>query len=179
MTSMKKYVCLIILLVIFGCQENKETCFDSKIFLSEFVKGLSKELPPANSHIFFFLRLKDGRIVKINNIGLYDLYNDRYKNDYSFKMFLCSLFKENLVLSEGSLINKNYKYSVFRANSGIEKTDIEVLKNKFCRGKGDTLMLNNNLSEEDQLTILYVFFKNLYYVSFDDYSGYYFINVKI
>lgn len=176
---MKTYIYLFFVLSLFGCQTNKDKCFDSNIFLSEFTKGISKELPPANPNIFFFLKSEGDNIIMLKKNGLYNLYKGNYINSYSFNEFICSLYQEKLSVKETYLIQKNCKYQIFKLDKNIDNLNIELLKNKFCTEKNNKLLLSNNLKESTRFTILYIFFKNKYYISFDDYSGYFFINERL
>lgn len=176
---MKTYLSILIILSLFSCQTNKDKCSDSEIFLSEFTKGFSKEGPPANWDLFFFIKLEGNRITKLNNIGLYDMYNSKYNINYSFKEFLCALFNEKLSLNETDLEQMNNKYIIFTLDKNIEKLSIGLLKTKFCREDNNVFTLNNNLEKNTRFTILYTFFKNKYYISFADDGGDYHIYKKL
>jgi len=172
---MKTYLCLFIILSLISCQTKKDKCSDSEIFLSEFSKGISEDGPHSNWHIFFFLKLEGNNIVKLNNMKLYEIYNGKYKSNYSFNEFLCAIFNERLILKETDLGQLYYHDFIFKLDKNIEKLSIVLLKNKFCRGDNNVLRLNFNIEINTRFTILYIFFKNKYYSSFADDGGDYHI----
>lgn len=176
---MKIYIYLFTLLCLFACQTNKDDCKDLEFFLEEFRKGISEKLPPANSNIFLFFKLDGNNIIKLNNIELYDLYEQGYNKNYSFEEFLCKLFDDKLNLKSADFKEKKNQYQILKINSDVEKLNLESLKTKFCVMNKHGLSLNHNLDESTQITVLYVLFKNKYYISFDDYAGEYVIKHKI
>ena len=179
MITMRTYIYLIFLISLFGCKSSDHKCSDTEIFLSEFTKGFSKELPPANSNILFFIKSDDNRLIKLNNIELCNLYNGSYDKKNSFKEFICNLYNEKIYLSKALIEKKISRCQFYKLDNNIERLNLALLKKNFCTERNMKLSLNQNVNESTRFTILYLFFKNKYYISFDDYNGYYLINKSL
>lgn len=165
------------LLILFGCQQ-RDQCTDAEGFIHKFSEHVSKGLPSANSNYFFFLKLTNGKILKTNNDMLFKVYLDKHRNQYNFQEFLCALFQEELILDFNSFKKEGDNYQIFNLQDSIVKKDIESIKSNFCKGADENFSLRNNLGLEEKLTVLYVFFKNSYFVSYDDIGGYYLMNKR-
>lgn len=169
MIKMKLYI----LFSLFACELNKQECRLSEKFLNQFSKGVSEKLPPMNSNLFMFFKLDNQNIIKINNLELYNLYSKEYKKKYNFNEFLCFLFNEEIYLKKESLSNANINFQDIKPNKKIENLNLDLIKNRFCIKVGDYFLLKNSIQDSTRISILYIFFKNKNYVSFDDYSGFY------
>lgn len=171
---MKLYIYLFLVFNLFACQSNRNDCKESKKFLYEFSKGFSENLPPPNSNLLMFYKLDDGSIIKVNNVELNSLYQKVYSKKFTFNEFLCLLFKDELLLKKEQF-NRDNRNQIIMPNKEIEALDIKLISNKYCTKIGNHLLLKNSTDVNTRLTILYLFFKNKNYISFDDYSGFYMI----
>ena len=175
--KMKLYIYLFLVFNLFACQSNKDDCKKSEQFLNEFSKGFSGNLPPPNSNLLMFFKLDDGSLIKVNNIELKSFYKKDYSEKINFNEFLCLLFNGKLLLKKAQFDRINKNYQIVKPNKVIEALDIKSITDKYCTKIDNHLLLKNNTDVNTRLTILYLFFKNKNYISFDNYSGFYMIRV--
>jgi hypothetical protein len=172
---MRTHIYLLLLFIIVACQVKYKECKESEKFLIEFSKGVSEKLPPPNSNLLMFFKLDDNSIVEINNIRLYDVYKRGYKDKFKFNDFLCSLVNEKIYLKRNLFEQGNKNYVIIKPNKNIDLLKSKELVEKYCEKLNDYLRLKNQFNNDVKITILYYFFRNKKYISFDDYQGYYII----
>jgi len=175
MIKMRTHFYLLLIFIILACQVKDKECKESEKFLIEFSKGVSEQLPPPNSNLFMFFKLDDNRIMKINNISLYDVYKREYKDRFKFNDFLCSLFNEKIYLKKNLLEQSSKSYVIIKPDRNIDLLKSKELIEKYCEKSDNYLRLKNQFNNDEEITILYTFFRNKKYISFDDYQGYYII----
>lgn len=168
------YLCLFFSLL--SCSTKSDKCSDSENYLKEFAKGSDEKLPPANPFINFFLRLDNNKIGQFNNIILQHLYYSHYKDELKFDDFICSLYHNKLILDEAVLKEYESELIIFKLDEKIFNLSIQKLTTNFCTEKGSNLILNNNLSDDVKMSVLYTFFKKRYFITFNDSNGYYIIS---
>ncbi|MFT3902964.1 MAG: hypothetical protein QM727_07305 [Niabella sp.] len=161
-----------------ACQLTDKDCKKSEDFLKEFNKGISKELPPSNSNLLMLFKLDDRSIIRTNNIELYKVYQRAYEDKFKFSDYLCSLFNEQLYLKKTFFPQNNNgeKYEIVQPNRTVEGLSLNQLISMYCKKEDNHFKLSNNLNHDIELTVLYSFFRNKMYISFDDYEGCYIIN---
>ncbi len=175
MIKMRTHIYLLLIFIIVACQVKDKECKESEKFLIEFSKGVSEKLPPPNSNLFMFFKLDDNSIIKINNISLYDVYKRGYKDKFKFNDFLCSLFNEKIYLKRNLLEQGSKNYVIIKPDKNIDLLKSKELIEKYCEKLDNYHRLKNQFNNDEKITILYTFFRNKKYVSFDDYQGYYII----
>jgi len=66
-------------------------------------------------------------------------------------------------------------YVIIKPDRNIDLLKSKELIEKYCEKSDNYLRLKNQFNNDEEITILYTFFRNKKYISFDDYQGYYII----
>lgn len=144
-------------------------------FLREYSTGdFESDIPPVNWGYLFFVKIDNGSIIITNNFHLYQIFKKHYSQQFlSFQGFLCSLYKGETILQKEYIDEAAFRNRiVFKNETSFENSDISELR-KVYFNDSDYLKTNVNLTENKVFSLLYHFFKNEYYVFYDDYSGSY------
>ncbi len=166
---------LILLLLALNCQQNK------LVNNISFIKNLSNDtnfkLPLKNGNIKIFF-IKDNYFYETSLTILHHIMMNEFKNYNDFDLFLEKVINENLLTT--SIVQKYY-YSVFKHKISetifleYEKKGIKFMKEKYCffNKKFNTWEIKSNISTNNCQNIMYIFFKNNYYIYEGDInSGY-------
>lgn len=175
MIEMKQYFYLFLVFIIIACQIKDKKFRETEKFLNEFSKGVSERFPPQNSNLLLYFKLDDNSIIEINNIQLYNIYKRQFKDKFKFSEFLYLLFNEKIQLKRNLINQSKRNYINIKPKNDINLLKSKELFNKYCDKSNDYLILKNRLNNEVKFVILYNFFREKKYISFDDYQGYYII----
>ncbi|MDV6170294.1 hypothetical protein R1T16_17800 [Flavobacterium sp. DG1-102-2] len=173
------YVFIFIVICMISCKTESQKCLESQNYLKAFSKGLNADLPPANAFLIFFISLENGEMMQVNNVVLQHIYFNNYKNDFSFEDFVCLLYSNELKIDATILKKYEERCIVFKLDKHIVNYSTTELKKTFCDNTENYWVLKNNLQKNIQMSVLYTFSKNKFYVSFNDPAGNYVINEKI
>ncbi|KAF2519343.1 hypothetical protein E0W68_03045 [Flavobacterium salilacus subsp. salilacus] len=161
---MKKIIIYLFIIMIFSCNQSKtKECVVSKKYLTEFSKGTDNNSPPLNPFLIFFIEIENNQVLELNNIALHDFYNTFYREEFSLEEFLCLIYNNNITIDKSFLKRYENRFKSYEVNLN-SLTNLQDLRVKYFKSKGNTLILKNNLEENLRVSILYSFFKDQYYI---------------
>lgn len=170
MLKIRAIILFTLLFITISC---KDKLSNSENFIQNLSNETDFELPMANESLLIFV-LKDDIVYMTRLRQLYLLKEKDSKGSKDFDRFLVDVINKNL-LSKEEL--KSSSIDTFKLNreilSQFEKKGIDYLKKKYCdttsvKGK---LYLKQNLDFNLQQNLMYIFFKNNYYIMQNDYTG--------
>ena len=164
---------IVFIIGLFSCNtQSKEECIHDN-FLHEFSKGdFEADIPPVNMNYLFFVELTNDSIIDTSNLYLYQIYKQHYLEEFSnFHMFLCSLYNNDLFL-ERDFLNAEILRNGFMFKKGdtFENMDLSELKERYLDDLC-FLEVDVDLSYERKFNLMYLFFRNEYYITHSDLTG--------
>lgn len=164
-------ISLLILFLIMGCSENKNSNFPEEELIKIYAK---KEGYPTVQPFEMVIPLEDKWIV-YNNIHVYQfIYIPWNKNqEISYLNFLRKIFSKEIKLNFTNI--KEQGYHVVSSNQKViieyNANNFDYIKKKYLKEENGKLILNVDLPSEDYYGLIKVMFFNGFLVMFDDYEG--------
>jgi hypothetical protein len=166
-----KTIFLLLLLVItISC---KKELSNNEKFIQNLSNDINFDLPMVNESLIIFVNKKDF-VYATSLRQLYSIKEKYNKRIRHFDNFLIEVINNNL-LSEKEI--KDNSIFFFNPNEKIlkdfDKKGIEYFKSVYCE-ISDTkrkYYIKTNLDLNTRQSIMYIFFKNNYYIMQDDYIG--------
>lgn len=152
---------LVICLLSCSSQPKEECLHDS--FIHEFSKAY-----------LFFAELGNDSIIVTDNFYLHQIYKRHYLEKFpSFHMFLCSLYDNEVILDrdflDETMLESNF---MFKKEDTFDNIDLLDLKECYLVDL-QYLVGDIDLSEKEKFNLLYYFFRNEYYITEDDVTGFF------
>ncbi|WP_306352566.1 hypothetical protein [Flavobacterium sp. '19STA2R22 D10 B1'] len=165
-----KVLFFVLLLITISC---KKELSNNEKFIQNLSNDVNFELPIVNESLMIFIMKKD--VIYITSLRqLYSIKNKRYKKFKDFDSFLIDAINNDLLSKEE--LEKN-SIDSFKLNKIImnefKQKGIVYLKDSYCESSNTIrkYYLKKDLELNIKQSIMYLFFKNNYYVMQNDYSG--------
>ncbi|WP_026979008.1 hypothetical protein [Flavobacterium tegetincola] len=170
---MSKLLTLIIILyTITSCQKKEQNFSDTML---EKLNIDTNEIP-SQYGIDLYLKTDDNRIFLTNNNYLFTMYQKHYKKEFpTFKAFLTEILNNDYIINTPEI--KNFIYDSSKLNSKINEEyaelGFEALFKKYASeiSSGNIRLNKSLISEDEYLTVGYLFYINNFDISRDDYIG--------
>ena len=163
---------IIVVLAIISCQKKEDYFSEAMI---EKLNIDTNEIP-SQYGIDLYLKTDDNRIFLTTNNYLFRIYQKHYKKEFpTFKAFLNETLNNDYNLNKPEI--KNLIYDSFKLNIKVNKEYTELGFEAFFRkytsefNNGNTKLNTSLISEEEYLTVAYLFYINKFDISRDDYIG--------
>ncbi|MEP7094756.1 MAG: hypothetical protein ABI793_11920 [Flavobacterium sp.] len=163
-------ICITIFFTFLGCK--KELANDNK-FIQNLSDDINFEIPMVNESLMIFVKKND--IVYITSLRqLYSVKEKDFKKFKDFDSFLIEVINNDLLSKAQLELNSR---SSFKLNSVIvnefDQKGINYLKDFYCENSKtkNKFYLKLNLELNIKQSVMYVFFKNNYYIMQNDYTG--------
>ncbi len=129
------------------------------------------ELPIANGGRIIFV-IKNDSIFQIKLREIDKIYSEKYSQESDFNIFLNRIVNnDKLSISEIKEISYFHSKVNEKFLNKYKKTDVNILKEKFCINTGYKIYIKNDLDYDTQITLCYIFFKYKYFIVYDDIEG--------
>jgi len=167
-----KNILLVVMLSSFMMSCKKELKNDI-LFINNLSNETEYDLPFVNESLIIFV--KDGDRIFVTSIRkLFEEYSESYKKKYSFDDFLVNVINnKELSVSQIDRVS-NYNFKMNQNIADLYKNhDLNYFITKFCY-KSNSLnkfYIKEDLSFDEKNNVMFYFFKNNYYVMFNDYDG--------
>lgn len=163
---------LILIICIFLCSCKNKLNNDIK-----FVQNLSNDvhfnIPFYNESLIIFISIDD-IIIQTSLRELYTIKTRKYSKYKDFDSFLVTSLNNNLLIKSDFSLTSNL---VFELNKNImneyNKKGLIYLKETYCEKSNDhkKYYIKSDLNLNIKQSLMYIFFKNNYYVMQNDHSG--------
>jgi hypothetical protein len=170
--KLKIIISIALIFLVLSCKN--ELINDNK-FIQNLSDDIDFELPMVNESLMIFIKKND--VVFITSLRkLYSIKEKEYKEFKDFDSFLIEVINNDLLSREKLEVNS---ISSFELNNAIvdeyKKKGLNHLKDVYCErcNSNKNLYIKTSLDLNEKKTIMYLFFKNNYYVGEDDYLGKY------
>lgn len=153
--------------------ENKNKLINSKDFVNKLYNEEDLKLPLVTESAIIFIKVED-EILITSVRNLIKIKNKNYKyfknsDEFMFKAINYNFLKKNDFIKEitpifkleDKIIEEYYKFG------------LKFLIKNYCVSSNKNLNLKSIPNQNMEDTLLYIFFKNNYYIMEDDYDGVY------
>lgn len=170
---MSKLLTLILILFSINSCQKKEHNFSDAMIEKLIVE--TNEIP-SQYGFDLYLKTVDNRIFLTDNNYLFRMYQKHYKKDFpTFKAFLNEVLNNNYVISKPKV--KNLVINSFKLNSKVKeeyaKFGFEPFFNEYTTKlkSGKIELKKSVISDDEYLTVAYLFYLNKFDISRNCYIG--------
>lgn len=159
-------------IVVFGC---KNELYNNDRFIQNLSNDIDFEIPMVNESLMIFIKKKDS--VYVTSLRqLYFLKEKKYMNIKDFDSFLVDAINGDILLGKEISENSSFSFSLDKSILNEYKHNgTEYLLNTYCEKAktGNKFYIKAGLDLILKYTIMYILFKNNYYIMHEDYNGKY------
>jgi len=154
----------------------KNELINDKYFIENLSNDSNFDLPLYNESLMIFVENKDTVYIKSLR-QLFIIKEKKYKEYKNIDDFLFNVLNKNLLVKSDldNIYTVSFKINKSLINEFKEK-GLNYFKEEYCEISSignNKFYLKSNLNLNNKLNVMYIFFKNNYYVVSDDYSGKY------